>query len=523
MYCTKCGNPNLEQNEKCAFCGAALQKIEAQTGGKNLPLAGFWKRYVANILDGLILSGISILVWLLVFTSGFAFFHGFTFFKNPSNLLTITFIFRLTDYLALWLYFAYFESSKKQATPGKRYVGEIVTDRMGNRISFGRASLRYIIKSLPVLLMIALFFKTQPVPLETVNNPFSAAALFIPLFFYGWFLVDSLMIVFSKSKEALQDLIAGTRVFLIEEKKIGCFVDVFSGLSMAGMILATLMLLFLFLFGKALTKTQPNLFQQNSGIVTAAGSGNKFLVRLFLKQKGAVNQKGVLGNTALMAACAAGHKKIVILLLKHGADVNIKNNYGCTALYYAVQNKHYDIAKILLKHGADVNAEANDGKTALNLAVFGQNTSGHSLKLVNLLLSYKANVNLPDKTGMTPLMEAAWGGNLVITRLLLQHGARVNARYGSSNTALIYAALSGSLPCVKTLIHHGAEVNEAGKCQITPLMEAAGEGHTTIVKFLLNHKAALNKKDCIGVSALTFAKNHRHPAMVQILQKAGAK
>ncbi len=43
-----------------------------------------------------------------------------------------------------WLYFAWFESSRWQATPGKRLVGLMVaTARDGDRLTFARASLRY--------------------------------------------------------------------------------------------------------------------------------------------------------------------------------------------------------------------------------------------------------------------------------------------------------------------------------------------------------------------------------------------
>lgn len=42
-----------------------------------------------------------------------------------------------------WLYYAFFESSTKQATPGKLACGFVVTDMNGNRVSFGKATGRY--------------------------------------------------------------------------------------------------------------------------------------------------------------------------------------------------------------------------------------------------------------------------------------------------------------------------------------------------------------------------------------------
>jgi hypothetical protein len=46
--------------------------------------------------------------------------------------------------VGLWLYYALMESSELQATLGKRALGIKVTDLEGNRISFGRASVRLL-------------------------------------------------------------------------------------------------------------------------------------------------------------------------------------------------------------------------------------------------------------------------------------------------------------------------------------------------------------------------------------------
>lgn len=45
-----------------------------------------------------------------------------------------------------WLYFSLFESSEKQATPGKMAVGLVVTDLSGDRLGFGQATGRHFSK-----------------------------------------------------------------------------------------------------------------------------------------------------------------------------------------------------------------------------------------------------------------------------------------------------------------------------------------------------------------------------------------
>lgn len=56
-----------------------------------------------------------------------------------------------------WLYFAFFESSSKQATLGKVVMKIIVTDLEGNRISFAKATVRYWSKWLSVIILMAGF------------------------------------------------------------------------------------------------------------------------------------------------------------------------------------------------------------------------------------------------------------------------------------------------------------------------------------------------------------------------------
>jgi uncharacterized RDD family membrane protein YckC len=54
----------------------------------------------------------------------------------------------MTWLVVAWLYFAVMESSAWQATIGKRIVGASVMDLTGERINFGRASIRYLAKLL---------------------------------------------------------------------------------------------------------------------------------------------------------------------------------------------------------------------------------------------------------------------------------------------------------------------------------------------------------------------------------------
>jgi uncharacterized RDD family membrane protein YckC len=110
--------------------------------------AGFWLRAVAYVFDSLLLGfavGFVILMPLME--------HGAIPKDNPWALFTgaVTqqiIALQLLVTMVSWLYFASFESSRWQATPGKRFLRLAVTDLQGHRISFARASGRYFGKLL---------------------------------------------------------------------------------------------------------------------------------------------------------------------------------------------------------------------------------------------------------------------------------------------------------------------------------------------------------------------------------------
>ncbi len=150
MFCSHCGAANVDGSNFCAGCGALL--APAPSGGTAFSrapgtpavvirhYAGFWRRFAAIFLDGLIVGcgslAVAVVVGLLATVSGADFATG----AAAGYYLA---------YLAgFWLYFALQESSSLQATIGKRALGIFVTDTEGQRISFGRATGRVFAKLL---------------------------------------------------------------------------------------------------------------------------------------------------------------------------------------------------------------------------------------------------------------------------------------------------------------------------------------------------------------------------------------
>ncbi|MEP6511415.1 MAG: RDD family protein [Dokdonella sp.] len=109
--------------------------------------AGFWRRCAAYLLDALI---IGVLGWLV----GVLFLIGGLVSSGDPRSMMVAVALNYAIAIAIgWLYYALQESSSAQATLGKRALGVKVTDLVGQRIGFARASGRYFGKILSSLIL----------------------------------------------------------------------------------------------------------------------------------------------------------------------------------------------------------------------------------------------------------------------------------------------------------------------------------------------------------------------------------
>lgn len=131
--------------------------------------AGFWIRVVATIIDAILLKVIAVILGF----AGFAGSMGAG--MMPGQLGSSA---SLWTFLIAIVYYAAFESSVKQATPGKMALGLKVTDVQGKRLTVLRAACRYAAKILSALIL-------------------------------G---IGFIMVAFTQKKQGLHDLIVGTVV-----------------------------------------------------------------------------------------------------------------------------------------------------------------------------------------------------------------------------------------------------------------------------------------------------------------------
>ena len=143
MFCSRCGTQNADEAKFCQTCGVPMTSAAAP-GTPAVLYAGFWRRFVAYIIDGLILSvpnGILVAIFGLQLLTLFDFGEqGCEFnFDKLGTIIAAAVWLALAIFLVRVFYFALFESSRLRATPGKMALGIVVTDLTGRRVSFARA------------------------------------------------------------------------------------------------------------------------------------------------------------------------------------------------------------------------------------------------------------------------------------------------------------------------------------------------------------------------------------------------
>ena len=124
-----------------------------------------------------------------------------------------------------------------------------------------------------------------------------------------------------------------------------------------------------------------------------------------------------------------------------------------------------------------------------------------------------------DMKGATPLLRAAWNGDIEVMRLLLEHGADPKAATDRNETALLLLAGAGwplgqgyirtdeeimaALELLVDNLHQ--DVNAATTEGITPVLCAIFKGTNNVVQYLVEHGAKLDVKDKAGRTVITWA------------------
>ena len=225
---------------------------------------------------------------------------------------------------------------------------------------------------------------------------------------------------------------------------------------------------------------------------------------------------------------------------------------GYTPLMYAALECEHEgsmeCIKFVIQKGADVNKAHKTGDTPLICAAEGGN-----YKCMRVLIEGGADVNHTNDYGYSALLHAVFKGHSKCTELLVEAGADVNSKRGCE--PIMAATFTGSVGCMEALIKAGADANKVGtpcivglrmayhsedeknldlvwKMELdldvdtleesTPLIDASRFGHEKCVDLLINTGADVNTINSQRQTALTYALIKGRGKCVDLLIKAGA-
>lgn len=149
-------------------------------------------------------------------------------------------------------------------------------------------------------------------------------------------------------------------------------------------------------------------------------------IAILLMNAGAnVNAQDKILNSPFLYAGAEGKLNLVKAALKHGADFNVFNRYGGSALIPAAEKGHLEVVKLLVNTpNFPINHINNLVWTALMEAIVLSDGGKVHTEIVKTLIDGGADVNIPDRDGISPLQHARKRKFTEIVKLLEDAGAR---------------------------------------------------------------------------------------------------
>ncbi len=248
-----------------------------------------------------------------------------------------------------------------------------------------------------------------------------------------------------------------------------------------------------------------------NNIWEAIKNGNIREVKRFLDE--GFDPKATQGDETIVIRALNEYRHEVLKLLARDKRTDLPEMHRAVILEDITK-----LERLLVAECKDINLQYQDKMTPLMFAAFTGN-----ILIVKKLLETGADIDLADKTfGKTAIHWAAQCGQNDTIECLIANGVDINAVNKKGSTILHFAAQNGHVRAVELLQGHGVDINAVNKAGNTILHSAADKGHIEIVKFLQEHGADIQAANKDGRTALHFAADKGYTEIVKFLQEHGA-
>lgn len=209
-----------------------------------------------------------------------------------------------------------------------------------------------------------------------------------------------------------------------------------------------------------------------------------------------------LDESSLIEAAIKGDADTIKCIFEMGViGIDSKDKNGKTGVYLACEYGRTKVLALLLSMKANCDIPNLNNSTPLMLA------SLKYLNLVKILLEYNAQVNLQNDLGYTALIYACYNNNEEVVRLLLQNNADVNICDRNGWTALHWCVARGSSAEILRILlaNKQANVNLLNKKGSTALLVAiASSASLEVIHVLLQYKANVHAVNDVSFHKLNL-------------------
>ena len=168
-----------------------------------------------------------------------------------------------------------------------------------------------------------------------------------------------------------------------------------------------------------------------------------------------IDIKDKLGLTAIQYTVIFNNNNAFDILLKHNLNLMINNNQGLNVFHIAIQYNRPELFIKLLNSVTDISFLTREKETLIQYCILNDR-----FDFINYILKKKINLdNQEEINGLTALHQVIIKNNQEVVNLLISYGANINVQDFYGNTCLHYAISEKNIEIVKIILKYNTNYN----------------------------------------------------------------